>query len=110
MTEKGDKRTHRRRNFKEYTKVAVKWLLVYGCIASSFPYVLSMLGHDPVSTLGEKWLIAVVAVILGYMLKAAFGKYNEEKTRIRDRELDLAEEQSCDLETDYVEENGGIKG
>lgn len=100
------RRKRHRMSFKEYTKVAVKWLLIYGCISANIPYVLSAFGRDPVTVIGERWLVAVVAVTLGYMLKASFGKYNEEKTRIKDRELDR--EEFCAV--DEFNEDGGIVG
>ncbi len=79
--------------FPTYTKKAVKALLVVGVINAEVPYVLSLLGKDPVAELGIAWITEIVAVILGYMLKAYFEKKQQKKQRLADYEAGMPEEE-----------------
>lgn len=65
-----------------FTKCKVNFLLFVGVIGASMPYVLSIFGKDPVEDLGKFWITEIVAVILGYMLKAYNGKKQEEKQKL----------------------------
>ncbi len=58
-----------------YTKKKVNFLLFVGVLGALTPYLLSAFGREPVTDLGKAWLIEIVAVILGYLLKS----YNETK-------------------------------
>ena len=82
-----DKRPSQRKKyetFATYTKRAVKPLLIIGVINAEIPYVLSLLGRDPVSELGIAWVTEVVAVILGYMCKAYHEKKQQKKQELED--------------------------
>ena len=58
--------------FQTYTKKAVKALLIIGVINAEIPYVLSLLGRDPVTELGIAWVTEVVAVIHIHMTLMVF--------------------------------------
>ena len=62
-----------------FTKKAVKGLLIIGVINAMIPYLLSAFGREPVSELGIAWITEIVAVILGYMLKAYHETKQEKK-------------------------------
>lgn len=70
---------------KTYTKKAVTCLLIVGCINGTLPFVLSAFGKDPVTELGIAWIINIVAVIIGYLLKS----YKENKQKAIQRHEDL---------------------
>ena len=74
----------RRTDKRTYTKKAVKWLLVLGCINGTLPFVLSAFGRDPVSDMGIAWVTEVVAVILGYLCKAYFETKQQRKQDLED--------------------------
>lgn len=38
-------------------------------ISGNIPYILSFLNKEPVSSLGEAWVVSVVAVSLGYLVR-----------------------------------------
>lgn len=78
--------------FPTYTKKAVKALLVIGVINAEVPYILSLLGKDPVPELGIAWITEIVAVILGYMCKAYFESKQQKKQKLADYEAGMPEE------------------
>ncbi len=77
---------------KTYTKKAVKALLIVGCINAEVPYILSAFGRDPVSELGIAWVTEVVAVILGYLLKAFCETKAKRKQDLEDYKVGLLTE------------------
>lgn len=74
----------KRRNRRTYTKLAVKWLLVLGCINGTLPFVLSAFGRDPVSDMGIAWVTEIVGVTLGYLCKAYFETKQQRKQDLED--------------------------
>ena len=73
---KTDKRT--------FTKVAVRILLIIGVINATIPYILAAFDKEPSVALGVAWITEVIAVILGYMCKAYFGKKQQKKQKLAD--------------------------
>lgn len=71
-------------NRRTYTKKAVKWLLILGCINGTMPFALSAFGREPVSDMGIAWVTEIVAVILGYLCKAYFETKQGRKQDLED--------------------------
>lgn len=77
-----------------YTERSVQILLIVGALNAEIPFVLSAFGKEPVSELGIAWITEIVAVILGYMAKAYFGKKQEGIQKIEeDKILDILDEE-----------------
>ena len=77
-------RVRRRKQKTTYTKKAVKALLIIGVINGTMPYVLSLLGKEPVPEIGIAWVTEIVAVILGYLCKAYFETKQQKKQELLD--------------------------
>lgn len=92
---------------KTFTKQAVKWILIIGCINATIPFVLSAFGRDPVTELGIAWITEIVAVILGYLIKS----FNENKQAAIQRHQDfvagLGQEQETPQDTSISETEDG---
>ena len=82
----------RRTDKRTYTKKAVKWLLVLGCINGTLPFVLSAFGRDPVSDMGIAWVTEIVAVALGYFVRGFKDTKESEKVRLLESGIDYSEE------------------
>lgn len=54
---------------KTYTKKLTRNLLIIGTLGGFFPYILSFCGKEPVSELGQVWVLGIVAVCLGYFVR-----------------------------------------
>lgn len=80
-------------SFSTYTKKAVKALLIVGVVNAEVPYVLSLLGKEPVMELGIAWITEIVSVILGYMCKAYFENKQEKKQKLAEYEAGMPEEE-----------------
>lgn len=77
------RRNQSRIRIKEtYTKKKVNFLLFVGVMGALMPYLLSAFGRDPVVDLGKAWLIEIVAVILGYLLKSYSETKQEKKQEL----------------------------
>lgn len=64
-------------------------VLATALVDIQFSYVLALLGKEEVAiTLSDKWLDCVVAVVFFYAVKGFFGKFFEEKNRIKEKEMD----------------------
>ena len=74
----------RRVDKRTYTKIAVKWLLILGCINGTMPFVLAAFGREPVGEIGIAWITEIVAVSLGYMLKAFWETKSEREQDLED--------------------------
>lgn len=81
------------KSFSTYTKKAVKALLIVGVVNAEVPYVLSLLGKEPVMELGIAWITEIVSVILGYMCKAYFENKQEKKQKLAEYEAGMPEEE-----------------
>jgi len=82
---------HRRPDKRTYTKRAVKALLIIGAINGTMPFILAFLGKDTASEVGIAWIVNVVAVILGYLVKSYFETKQERKQDLEDRKVELQE-------------------
>lgn len=92
----------------EFSKRVVLCLLIIAVINAEIPYVLSFLGKESVVDLGREWIITVIAVTLGYFCKAFFGKREQERVRLKERQMDFDEqdvEQSVDSPEDVSSDN-----
>ena len=78
-------------NIITYSKKAVKWLLIIGCINGTMPFILSFFNRDPVVDLGRAWVIEIVAVILGYLLKSFNENRQKAKQELEDQQQDFEE-------------------
>ena len=67
---------------RTFTKVMVRLLLIIGIINAEIPYILAIFGKETNETLGIAWIVNIVAVSLGYMLKS---HYDKNKERENDR-------------------------
>lgn len=85
----GNKRKKRKKEPWTYTKWGVFILLVIGIVNAEIPYVLSAFGKDPVSPLAELWILNIIVVFFGYMVKSYFGKKNEEIQITKRMELNI---------------------
>lgn len=95
---------------RTYTKTAVKALLIIGVINAEVPFILSAFGKDPVVTLGVAWITEIVAVILGYMLKAYFAKKEEEKTRLKEMQMNFTTEYDNGIKFANVDDDMEVSG
>lgn len=77
---------------RTYTKVAVRWLLVLGCVNGTLPFVLSAFGREPVSDMGIAWVTEIVAVILGYLAKSYFETRSQRKQDLEDKLAGVSDE------------------
>ena len=93
----------KKRNELTYTKRKVSLLLFTGVIGALTPYVLSAFGRDPVADLGKAWLIEIVAVILGYLLKS----YSENKQEKKQDLENFKAECRYDAEMNSPEDDPG---
>lgn len=78
---------------KTYTKKAVKALLILGAINGTLPYLLSLLGKEPVAEMGIAWITEIVAVILGYLCKSYFETKAERKQNLEDFKAEKEQEE-----------------
>ena len=94
------KQTKRRRAISKvtFTKRAVKWLLILGCINGTLPFVLSFFGREPVAEMGVAWITEIVAVILGYLCKSYFETKQERKQELEDFKSTMMFEQGQEEE------------
>lgn len=86
-----------------YTKRMVTALLIIGLIDLQFTYLLSFLGRESVQDLSIAIVTYILGVAIAYMVKSFFGKKEEEKTRLEEKELDFNLEQ---LMNDNTAEEG----
>lgn len=63
------KKRKRKRLNKTYTKKLTRNMLVIGTISGNIPYLLSALEREPVSELGQVWVLGIVAVCIGYLVR-----------------------------------------
>lgn len=74
-----------------FTKRMVIVLLIMGIIDVQFSYILALLGRDPAQELSIAVVTEILGVSVAYMVKAFFGKKEEEKTRLMEQEMELAD-------------------
>ena len=86
-------RSTKRTNKRTYTKRAVTALLVIGVVNGSLPYVLSLLGKEPVVEIGVAWITEIVAVIVGYLCKSYFETKQERKQDLEDFKAEFDKEE-----------------
>ena len=82
----------KRRDRRTYTKKAVKALLVVGVVNAEIPYILAYLGREPCAELAIAWITEIVAVILGYLCKAYFETKEQERNKLREKQLEKKQE------------------
>ena len=66
-----------------WTKNITRWLLMIGVAGGVMPYLLSLMGKEPVERLGEVWITAVVMVTLGYFVRGFKDTKSEEDMRFK---------------------------
>ena len=81
----------RKSNKLTFTKVAVIILLIFGLVNSTLPYVLAIMGREPVTDLGTAWLAEVIGVFAVYAIKAYFETKQEAKQALEDRKQEFLE-------------------
>ena len=89
-------RIRKKKNEITYTKRKVSLLLFCGIVGALTPYILSAFRRDPVADLGKAWLIEIVAVILGYLLKSYSENKQEKKQRLDDFKAECRYEKEMD--------------
>ncbi len=72
-----------------FTKRIVIVLLTIGLIDLQLSYFLSFLGKDSAEQLSIAIVTYILGVVVSYMLKAFFGKREEEKTRLEEKMMDF---------------------
>lgn len=85
---------------KTYTKKLTRNVLLVAIISGNIPYVLSFLNKEPVSSLGEAWVVSVVAVSLGYLVRG----YKDSKAESDD---DYRRGENGTVNGIYGEDNNG---
>ena len=80
-----ERKRGKRKNGMTFTKVAVRLLLFFGLANATAPFVLSVIGKEPVSELGTAWLAEVVGVFAIDAFKAYFETKQEAKQELEDR-------------------------
>lgn len=70
-----------------FTKKWVDRLLPYFMLCIATSYVLSYLDKNPLEQLSITVMTGGIAIFLGYMLKAFFETYSEEKNKLKEKEL-----------------------
>lgn len=71
---------------KTFTKRWTERLLVFFIIWITLTYILAFMGKDSIAeTLSQDVMTGGVAVFLGYLLKAYFETYSEEKIKHKER-------------------------
>lgn len=86
-----------------YTKRMVSALLIIGIIDLQLTYLLSFLGRDSAQELSIAIVTYILGVAITYMVKSYFGKKEEEKTRLEEKELDFNLGTVAEKEVDDVE-------
>ena len=73
----------KRMSKKTFTKVAVKWILVFAIIDLQLSYLLAFLGRVEIAEeLSSTVATAIIGVMLGYFLKSFFETREEEKNKL----------------------------
>lgn len=89
-------RRRERQQRMTFTKRAVKWLLILGAINGTAPFILSAFEKDPVAEIGIAWITEIVAVTLGYLLKAYFETKSEKKQDLENYKAVMRYEDDAD--------------
>ena len=71
-------------NKTTYTKQLVKWVVIFSIINGTMPYILSLLGKDPVTELGTVWVGSILLTVITYCTKAYFETRSERKQDLED--------------------------
>ena len=91
---------------RTFTKSAVKWLLILGCINGTLPFVLSAFDKEPVAEMGIAWITEIVAVVTGYLCKSYFETKQERKQALENFKeglVDVCEDDQIVVEEDQEE-------
>ena len=64
------------------TKKLVKAVVIVSMINGTIPYILSLLGRDPVAELGICWVGSILATVVTYCTKAYFETKQEKKQEL----------------------------
>lgn len=73
--------------------------MIIGAVNGTMPYILSFFGKEPVAEIGIAWITEVVAVIIGYLIKA----YSETKQEKKQRHADFVAGMDIDEESEVNE-------
>lgn len=73
----------KRMSKKTFTKVAVKWILIFAIIDLQLSYILAFLGRVEIAEeLSSTVATAIIGVMLGYFMKSFFETREEEKNKL----------------------------
>lgn len=67
-----------------YTKKLVKWVVIISVINGTIPYILSLMGRDPVAELGGIWVGSILLTVVTYCTKAYFETKSQRKQDLED--------------------------
>lgn len=67
-----------------YTKKLVKWVVIISVINGTIPYILSLMGRDPVTELGGIWVGSILLTVVTYCTKAYFETKSQRKQDLED--------------------------
>lgn len=98
------KRKTRASDKRTFTKRAVKWLLLLGCINGTLPYILAFFDKEPVTEIGIAWITEIVAVIAGYLLKSYFETKQARKQDLDDFKVVNSLEDECEGDSENEDE------
>lgn len=78
----------RRLSRKTLTKRITYSLIVIGTIGGFVPYILALLGREPVEELGIAWVTSIVGVILGYFVRGYKDTKSEKEYELNVRDFE----------------------
>lgn len=79
---------------KTYTKRLTRNMLFVGTIGGMMPYILAFYGKEPVSELGQVWVLGVVAVCIGYFVRGFKDTKSMKDDKYRRERLNMIMEES----------------
>lgn len=86
---------------KTYTKKLTRNMLFVGTLGGMMPYVLAFCGKEPVSELGQVWVLGVVAVCIGYFVRGFKDTKSMKDDRYRRERLGVLMEETD--QDEYIE-------
>lgn len=76
--------TKKKMNKRTYTKILVKWILIVSVINGTIPYILALLGKEPVAELGGIWVGSILLTVVTYCTKSYFETRSQRKQDLED--------------------------
>ena len=82
----------------QFTKIIITTVLIWAMLMVSATYVLQAFHRDPPETLSIRIVELIIAAIITYCLKAFFETKEQEKNRLKEKELDrdYTDSESCE--------------